>query len=836
MPKNTELTIATAPKRTSKHWTNTHTDIQELTMWAADPKTIPYTQTEYHALPKGEKDNAKDVGGFVAGHLKAGIRRKGHVISRSLITLDIDNLPADLSLQTVLDAQPYAWLAHTTLSHTPNAPRWRLWIWLQRNITPDEYGAISRRLAQDINPGLEWFDPSTFEPERFMYWPATTQDGDYHCLTSTGKPDLDPDDILARFETWQDLTTWPGISPDQAHAIHNGNKTSNPLEKPGMMGAFNRAWPIDKAITHFLPEVYKPGTTPNRWTYTEGTSSNGLIIYNAGTLCYSQHSTDPAADGHTHSAFDLVRIHQYGHLDHDPTLPANKQPSYIAMMELATTDPATRGENAKATAATINQAFDIIENQKEETPKPEDPPAPSDPAPEEPEKEYKDAWLAELETRKNGTFTDTITNFELIFTNDPRLNHIAWNAHAGGLQAQDPQALPWKQLKPGWTDNDDAMLKTTIANTYEGLYAPTKMHDALLSVASKRAFHPVRDYFSHLPPWDGIQRLDTLLIDYLGAEDTDYTRAVTRKTLVAAHRRTFKPGTKFDQVLTLCGPQGVGKSTLFAKLGGQWFSDSLTITDMRDKTAAEKLAGNLIVEIPELTGMRKADAETVKSFISRNEDKYRPAYGRTVETYPRQCIIVGTTNARDGFLRDSTGNRRWWVVTITGESPMRVQELNEPTLDQIWAEARYYDRQGEKLFLEGEILETAQHIQAENVEADDRVGLVEKYLNLRLPSNWDHIPLCARRAYVTTCEMPEEYAVNGIWDHSYVRTTVSKIEIWAECFGRDPHDMRRIDSNEITAIMSQINGWEDNGSRKYVEPYGRQRVFDRVEISTPVHA
>src|SRR5690606_33114213 len=118
-----------------------------------------------------------------------------------------------------------------------------------------------------------------------------------------------------------------------------------------------------------------------------------------------------------------------------------------------------------------------------------------------------------------------------------------------------------------------------------GIYSPKKMNDALLAVASTRAFHPVRDYFNQLPEWDGIERLDTLLVDVLGAEDSPYTRAVTRKTLVAAVRRTFRPGTKFDTVLTLVGPQGIGKSTIFARLAGQWFSDSLTITDMKNKDA-----------------------------------------------------------------------------------------------------------------------------------------------------------------------------------------------------------------------------------------------------------
>ena len=578
--------------------------------------------------------------------------------------------------------------------------------------------------------------------------------------------------------------------------------------------------------------MYKPGTTKDRYTYTGGTSANGLIVYNGGYFAYSQHATDPAADGHSHSAFDLVRIHRFGDLDADTPAgtPANKRPSYVAMMDFVNDDAGAKAENAKATAAMIDEVFHPITNGDNETSD-----ASPNPADETGENQTTDKdWLLDLETKKDGSFKDTIGNFELILQHDPRFNHIAWNSHASQLEVQDPQKLPWKQVKPGWTDNDEARLKTEIARTYGGIYAPTKMNDALLSTASARAFHPVRDYYNNLLPWDGTERLDTLLIDTLGADDTPYTRAVTRKTLVAAHRRTFQPGCKFDHVLTLVGPQGVGKSTIFARLAGQWFSDSLTITDMKDKTGAEKLLGNLIVELSELAGMRKAEAEPVKGFISRTEDKFRPAYGRTVQTYPRQCIIVGSTNADEGFLRDTTGNRRWWPVHVTGQGWLgRPHDLDDYYIDQVWAEARHRDLEGEKLYLTGELLETAERIQAEAVEADDRVGIVQEYLDKVLPANWDNLPLMARRVYLEDGTISEAFVENAMWDNASRRTSVSKIEIWSECFGRDPDAMRKIDSHEITAIMQQIDGWEDSGKLRRLRLYGKQRLFERTHVRTP---
>lgn len=848
MRRHRELKISTAPRRTSTTWTNKLTDKLDLIAQLSQPHTIPTTTTDYHTLPKAQKDELKDVGGYVGGHLKDGRRKKGHVYARSFITLDLDTAPHDLTEQLTKAWTQYAWFATTTASHTPDNPRWRIIVWLTRDVTPDEYAAISRRLAEDLNPGLAWFDSTTYEPERFMYWSAVTEDGDFHTATSpTDIPDLDPDLFLRRISNWHDISTWPGITPDDVRRHqYAGEKVQDPREKPGIIGAFNRAYSIEKAIQTFLPEVYKPGTTKNRWTYTGGSSANGLIIYDGGLHAYSQHATDPASEQMV-NAFDLVRIHLYGNLDAQakPDTPINRLPSTHAMTDHAMADTATKMENARTVAQQMTEVFQPIP-----TPTPpagEDTEAETTPqdvfttlTTEHPQEETPPPgpnldWLATLTTKRDGTFDDTITNFQTIFTHDPRYNHISWNEHSERLEVQDPHLLPWTQLKPGWTDNDTAQLKTTLATHYNGLYSPTKMHDALTSTAAQRAFHPVREYFTTLPTWDGIPRLDTLLVDYLGADDTDYTRAVTRKTLIAAVRRTHRPGTKFDTVLILVGPQGAGKSTIFSKLAGQWFSDSLTIGDMKDKDGAEKLAGVLIMEIAELAGMRKTDAETLKGFISRTDDKYRPAYGRVVESHPRQGIIVGTTNANTGFLRDPTGGRRFWPVDVTGHGTRHAWDMTHEEIDQIWAEATYYEKEGEQLHLTGDLAAAATQRQAESIETDDRTGLVAEYLDKDLPASWDDLPLGARRQWLTDQTLPSATTTGdaGWWAGMKKRDTVSKIEIWSECFGYPPEDMKRADSYDISTIMSQIPGWDDTGKRARLPIYGLQRVFTRTSNREP---
>lgn len=822
---NRELTIATATTRTATTWENTYTTKQDLTARAYDPIVVNIKTHTYHNTNKKTREHFKDVGGYVGGHLKDGKRKKGHVLDRSFITLDIDNLDPDTDLINELTKLPFAWLAHTSLSHTAENPRWRVTFWLTRNVTPDEYEAIARRIAQDICSGLDWFDPTTFQPERLMYWASVLKDNkDYRAEISTGKPDLDPDEILARYTDWHDVTTWPGVNT-QHYTRHNTRNASveNPLTKRGLIGAFNRAHTITDVITNLIPGIYVPGTIKDRWTYARGTSVNGLITYSNHAFAYSNHATDPA-HGMLLNAFDLVRVHKFGALDTDTpdNVPTNKTPSYVAMMEYAQEDPATRKENAQTQLAAVHDLFQPIKQTKE---------TPGETGTtKEQETEDPTAWVADLEINKNGAFKDSYVNFRLILTHDPRYATIAWNEHAQKIEARNPEMLPWKQLTPGWTDNDTAMLKQDIADRYKGLYAPNKMQDALLAAATTRAWHPVQTYFLNLPTWDGIPRLDTLLVDYLGAEDTPYVRAVTRKPLVAAVIRTFYPGTKFDNVLTIKGPQGAGKSSLLAKLGGPWFTDNITLQDMRDKTAAEKLQGNLICELAELAGLRKTDAESIKAFITRREDKYRPAYGRHVVELPRQVIFIGTTNAVDGFLRDPTGNRRWWIVTVTGVGPLNPHTMTPETRDQIWAEALHYARNGEKLWLEGDILDEAKAIQSDNIETDERAGIVQEYLEKPLPSNWETIPLSARRIYLDGGSLPDHYLNPGMFTDMYMRDTVSKVEIWCECFGRDADKMQRKDSFEISAIMQQLPGWKETGHRKKMEIYGQQRVFERTPV------
>jgi hypothetical protein len=276
-------------------------------------------------------------------------------------------------------------------------------------------------------------------------------------------------------------------------------------------------------------------------------------------------------------------------------------------------------------------------------------------------------------------------------------------------------------------------------------------------------------------------------------------------------------------MLVLNGQTDLGKSTFFARLAGDWFSDSLNFTDMgKGKDAAEKIQGVWIVEIPELAGLSKMDVNNIKGFLSRRDDQYRPSYGRTVESHPRQCIIVGSTNAENaGFLRDTTGNRRFWVVRVWGGSN-KGWDLPETDVPQIWAEAKHYWSQNEKLYLEGSVAKQAKAEQTAALEADEREGVVREYLDMLLPEGWYDMDLYSRKHYFSSDDPLQPEGQNQ-------RDYVSNMEIWCECFGNDRGKFeRQLDSYKIKLIMQKIGGWLYSGQKKKIKGYGAQYVWVRI--------
>jgi len=774
-----ELKIALGNSRQAKFWSNKTMSFDAICERLKTPIRTTETAEEYAKLPKPKRDEIKDKGGFVGGHLRDNLRKVGNVECRSLWTPDIDNATPEFvaALEKKLN---FKCAVYSTHSHTPEMPRLRIVAPFTRDVSADEFVAVSRYMAAEL--GIDMFDECSFIPNQLMYWPTCPSNGEYISKFFDGEY-LDPDRILAAHPNWQDCSLLPTTSRESKVNKPSQKPQEDPISKSGVVGAFCRTYSITAAIDRFLSDIYAPSVMEGRYDYISGESTAGVVIYD-DKFAYSHHATDPAC-GKLLNAFDLVRIHKFGGDD--------EKKSFAAM-----TDFAIKDDDVKSQLATERM--------------------------EQANADFSDAdWQKALVLDKQGHVKDTLDNLVLILRHDEALQHIAFNCHRDGIDAKG--GLPWDQLKDGWNDSDNAALKVYLSNTY-GLYSPTKTKDAVLAVAAEKAYHPIKEYLEELPAWDGIPRVETLFIDYFGAADTTYTRAVSRKSMVAAVARIYHPGTKFDSVPILNGPQGIGKSTFFAKLAGEWFSDSLTLTDMRDKAGPEKLQGYWILELGELAGMRKADVETVKSFISRVDDKYRASYGVSVESHPRQCVIVGSTNAESGFLRDITGNRRFWPIPVSGSSRKKAWQITKDEVAQIWAETLMLYLRGEKLYLEGDDAVLAVAEQADAMETDEREGLVRQYLDTLLPNNWDELDIFERRNFLNGT------GVADIGKQGTVqRKLVCNLEIWCECFGKDPSALKKVDSYELGSIMQKLGSWEKyTGTRQGTSNfthYGKQRAYSR---------
>lgn len=782
-----ELSIATGKNRKTKTWRNVRISWDKLVERLSETVRTPETFKEYCSYGKDRQADIKDRGGFVGGYLTEGKRHPANVKFRQVLTLDIDFAETDFWDDFQL-FHSCAAVLHSTHKHSPDSPRYRLIIPLSRQCDREEYEALGRKLADGFD--INTFDPTTFQPERLMYWPTSSVDAPYVFRHQKGKP-LDVDAVLAEYTDHTDISEWPRPE-SESDIIRTGLKRQgDPCDKPGLIGAFNRAYPISRAIAEFkLP--YEATDFDDRYTYTEGSTAAGALVYD-DQFFYSHHSTDPL-HGVLCNAFDLVRLSRFGFEDkEDGAKDITKRKSYILMTDMV---------------AGINEVIRQVARRR----LPEEDFADS----------YNDEWLGNLDVNhKTGAYKNTIPNFYIIFSNDPNLaGRFRTNLFTRRSTIRLP--LPWDEgtKERHFTDEDKSALFHYLENTY-GLYHATKADNALKMVFQANAFHPIREYLATLE-WDGIKRVDRLLIDYMGADDTEFVRLATRKTLVAAVARVTVPGIKFDYILTQVGKEGIKKSRIFDLLAKEWFSDSFA--GVEGQKAVEALQGSWIIEVGEMDGFRKSEMTAVKHFITKRVDRFRVAYGEYTDDFPRQCVFVANTNEKNP-LKENNGNRRIWPVDVTG---LGFKDVEEMPIDQIWAEAKTYYEHGEPLYFDADMEEEAREAQKAHTEVDDRTGVVHEFLKLKLPSNWDGMSLYDRRAYIHN---RDEFTPCG----TVKRVCVCVAEIHTELFNNDIKNMNTYNTKSVHAIMNEMAGWERSTSHRYFPIYGKQRAYVLTGVEVVGH-
>lgn len=793
------ITISTGASRRATTWLAQSLLVSDLWEKLKTPARSAETLAEYMQYKKSQQDDLKDIGGFVGGTLSAPRRKACNVSGRDIITLDLDSIPAGGTEDILrrVNGLGCGFCVYSTRKHQPAAPRLRVLIPLDRTVTADEYEPIARRMAELI--GLDFADPTTFEASRLMYWPSCCSDSQYIC-TFEDKPFLSADGMLATYADWHDVTKWPAI-PGQQAITRLAVKQGDPLGKSGVVGAFCRIYDIPRAMDELLPGIYEAvDTMPGRFTYLGGSTTGGAVMYDEGKFLYSHHATDPCSNRLV-NAFDLVRLHKFAEKDDDapPNTPVNRLPSYAAMCEYANTLQDVSAQLSRERYESAMKDFEGVTGGES-----------TDAAPEN--------WLVLLsKNEQTGAYKATIDNIRIILEHDPMLKgKFALNRFAG--RGEVLGVLPWDNQgrRRLWSDNDNSGLYWYLEKVYR-INSNGKTDAALSLHANAHSFNEVQSYLESLKgTWDGVPRLDTLFIDYLGAKDTAYNRAVTRKAFTAAVARAMTPGCKFDNMLILAGAQGIGKSTLLDKMSHGWFNDS--IRTFEGKEASELLQGVWIVEISELDAFRRTDVARIKQFLSLRFDRYRAAYGRNVQELPRACVFFGTTNTTE-YLQDTTGNRRFWPVD-TGEQPpiKNVWRDLDTETNQIWAEAVMRWQTGEPLYLSGAVEADAREKQEEHREASGREGIVREFLSRKVPEDWAKWPLDKRRLFWGGSVQQDGYKLVD-------RESVCAAEIWVEAFNGQLKEMRNTDTREFNAIVTATPGWKKSTKVLWYGPYGSQRGF-----------
>lgn len=827
------MIISIGKSRKDLRWHNTDLSWEDFISRLKTPYRSHETVKEYKAMTKDEKGRAKDIGGFVGGELSDGRRKAENVKNRCMVTLDLDEAGA----QAWEDASMWGWTCacYSTHSHTPEKPRLRLVFPLDRVVGVDEYQAIARRVAEYI--GIEQLDPTSYESSRLMFWPSCPIDGEY--VFHHQEADLlCADEILATYgrdDAWKDSRLWPTAKSEDVVRVREAKKQGDPAEKPGIVGLFCRTYDVPSAIDTFLPEVYAEGDK-GRYTFCAGSTADGAVLYQNGAFLYSHHGTDPCG-GQLVNAFDLVRIHLFGDLDDktDEDTEITRRESYKRMCTFAAEDPEVKKTAMQEKQAEVASRFGDLEGSIDEA--------------------AEEDWQKQLTVDvKTGEIQPTIQNACILLRNLPDFKgKLGYNPMSDIITVKGD--LPWwdkqktDRLEDLFQDDPDdpnappPPPKLTqdgenpwMENDWPSYYAYFEplgfqtrgshngvLDHALRIVSQENTYHPIRSYLAQLR-WDGTKRLDTMFIRWLGAEDTPLDREITRLWMIAGVDRVMRPGCQFDEILITCGPQGLGKSRMLRMLARGFFTNSIDKLSM-EKSVAEKLQGMWIVELGELDGMKKGEQTQIKNFVTATTDRYRGAYARAAVTHPRQCILAGTSNEAS-FLRDSTGERRYWIMPVTGTGDNGEMIGFKDEVDQLWAEAvvewkkRMLDFRAPGQRLEDvelclylkdpklrKLMDQRQY--GYKLPEEDREE-IEGYLETLRPANWYEMSATDRRDFAS-----------GDWigDPSTCTLRVDQIsvkEIRCELFRERQEDSGRKTSRalRIVDILDSTPGWRKAGKAR----------------------
>lgn len=784
MNPDTTFSITTAPRRDSRHWRQGQVTWEELVAMVTNPADKKACGN--YVLGTFAHTTVEHEPGQPCTDLH---RRKSAVTGRSALTLDVDHPTPDF-LDTFMMVWGHAAIVHTTWNSTPDLPRYRIILPTDRTMAPDEYVMAAESVMAQF--GHEQFDPGSSEAERYMFKPSAKTKSSYAFEVLEGGP-ASVADLLGNFE--QDLSDKPMPKPH--------HRKRDPFAIEGVVGLFNRVYEDwDLLIEEYALPYTK--VDDNRYQLEHASSQAGMgPVAGAEGLVYSHHANDPAY-GRTCSAFDLVRLHWYGHLDEGakPNTPVNRLQSHIEMLATAAADPR------------VVQAQALVEFGADAPPELA---GNDDTASLGELLDDGNAWKIGLDREaKNNKVRDTIHNWDLIRDHDPALQVIKYNELTGAAEATGP--LPWRTPTPAsqlFTETDRWELVYYMERTY-GLRPARPVMDSMVDIrASRHTFNPVRDHLQQLV-WDGKPRLEECLP---GVRPTEATRLIARKVMVAAVARMMEPGCKWDHTLVLYGEEGLGKSWWIEKMA---LGYAATLGPLDSKDTLLTMRRSWIVTSDEGHALRSSGHEEQKEFLTRNVDFIRAPYGRDTVEYKRHNVIWTTTNDRE-FLSREEGNRRFLVVEC--KDHVDFDALTPEYIDQVWAEAMELWRAGEPLYFEQGAQRDLMAAERENFMEEEALdGIVHEYLEeSRVPSNWFDMSVTGRLRWL------EDRADGFVPEGDMRINKVCSMQIWVEALGRRKGDHTRQDLLIITKALQRQPGWSKAPGKRQVRGYGSQVVYLREE-------
>ncbi len=725
----------------------------------------------------GTKKNEKS---YLPGELKDHYRKNVNVINRSMLTLDLDGAQEGgfEALCGFLSDFYYFW--HTTYSHSEEKPSYRVLVPLAEPVTPGQYGDLVRQIiAANLKASI---DGSSAKPAQIMFTPACKDPFSYDYGVHEGK--------LADGAQW--LSSANG--GEAVVPLARVQRRVAPEDAPGIVGQFNRVYPdLDELIETFeLPYEYDGVTGRYRYTGSSASATPGMreIEENPGYY-YSWHAHDPAA-GYAQNAFDLVRIHKFGHLDEDYKGPVNRAPSYTACRDfLDTHEGFKKRANAEVYEAVVHN---IAKSAEGET---------NVPAKASQEREThtnvevltteeidNTQWVSQLEVdRKTGKFVDSLRNLTLIFDNDPKMKGVGWCERGEYFTEADPHNWPDTKRSPKLTENQKVLLR----NRYENIYGLKVSPERLVQIFAERkavnSFDPVRIYLESLH-WDGNKRMETCLP---GVEDTEYNRMVARKVLLAAVARTFEPGVKVDEALILVGPEGTGKSSWIKEMSKGF---SVEFQNIESKDTVQILSETWIAMAEESEVVAKSDFNRLKSFLTQTSDTYRVPYAVEPETRLRRWVVWGSTNDME-LLRERDGNRRFLMVECV--RPRDFDLLTPEYVDQIWAEAVHAYLMGESHVMNSCERELAHSAREQHIHSDALTESIAEHLRLPITSDWHE-------------KKPETLrSIVGQWNVDVIGSTgdkerdfITPKEVWVEVEGMSLADFTLRDQSRVKDSLQAL--------------------------------